>query len=50
MLIQKRNGLYQDYDAYKIKSAIQKAFQSLQVQIDEGQLNELVYDVEKQSL
>lgn len=48
MLIQKRNGLYQDYDAYKIKSAIQKAFQSLQVQIDEGQLNELVYDVEKQ--
>ena len=48
MLIQKRNGLYQDYDAYKIKLAIQKAFQSLQVQIDEGQLNELVYDVEKQ--
>ncbi|WP_154886666.1 ribonucleoside-diphosphate reductase subunit alpha [Longibaculum muris] len=48
MLIQKRNGLYQDYDAYKIKSAIQKAFQSLQVQIDERQLNELVYDVEKQ--
>ena len=48
MLIQKRNGLYQDYDAYKIKSAIQKAFQSLQVQIDEGRLNELVYDVEKQ--
>lgn len=48
MLIQKRNGFYQDYDAYKIKSAIQKAFQSLQVQIDEGQLNELVYDVEKQ--
>ena len=48
MLIQKRNGLYQDYDAYKMKSAMQKAFESLQIHIDENQLNEFVHEVEKQ--
>lgn len=29
MKIQKRNGLYQEYDKNKIKLAIQKAFNSL---------------------
>ncbi|MBS5113917.1 MAG: ribonucleoside-diphosphate reductase subunit alpha [Coprobacillus cateniformis] len=48
MLIQKRNGLYQDYDAYKMKSAMQKAFDSLKIHIDENQLNEFVYEIEKQ--
>lgn len=48
MLIQKRNGLYQEYDRYKIKNAILKAFEGLQETIDQDHLDMILEDVEKQ--
>lgn len=47
MKIQKRNGLYQEYDENKIKTAIQKAFKSLGQSINETDLNRIIEDIEK---
>ena len=48
MLIQKRNGLYQDYDRHKIKNAILKAFKNLDETIDQSHLEDILNDVESQ--
>lgn len=47
MKIQKRNGLFQDYDNNKIKIAILKAFNSLDQTINEIDLDQIIKDVEK---
>lgn len=47
MKIQKRNGLYQEYDENKIKIAIQKAFKSLDQSINETDLNKIIKDIER---
>ena len=48
MLIQKRNGLYQEYDRNKIKNAILKAFEGIHEMIDQQHLEKILDDVEKQ--
>lgn len=48
MLIQKRNGLMQDYDRNKIKNAILKAFESQNERIDNQHLEMIISDVEKE--
>lgn len=48
MQIQKRNGLFQDYQNLKIKNAIQKAFHSVSLFIDENELYDMVLNIEKQ--
>ena len=47
MKIQKRNGLYQEYDKNKIKLAIQKAFNSLDQIIGKTDLDKIIEEVEK---
>ena len=42
MKIQKRNGLYQEYDKNKIKLAIQKAFNSLDQIIGKTDLDKII--------
>lgn len=48
MLIQKRNGLYQDYDRHKIKNAIIKAFKGIHETINQQHLENILNDVENQ--
>lgn len=48
LLIQKRNGLYQEYDRNKIKNAILKAFEGIHEMIDQQHLEKILDDVEKQ--
>lgn len=48
MQIQKRNGLYQDYDSHKIENAIMKAFEGINETIAQQQLESILNDVEKQ--
>lgn len=47
MLIQKRNGLFQDYDNNKIETAIKKAFCSLSETIKDDELKKMIADIEK---
>lgn len=47
MLIQKRNGLFQDYDNNKIERAIKKAFCSLSETIKDDELKKMIADIEK---
>ena len=47
MLIQKRNGLFQDYDNNKIETAIKKAFCSLYETIKDDELKKMIADIEK---
>ena len=42
MIIQKRNGQYQDYDNNKIKKALEKAFKSLDQSIKENDLELII--------
>ncbi|MFQ7173702.1 MAG: hypothetical protein ACLRQF_17480 [Thomasclavelia ramosa] len=44
-LIQKRNGLFQDYDNNKIERAI-KAFYSLSETIKDDELKKMIADIE----
>lgn len=46
MLIQKRNGLFQDYDHNKIEKAVQKAFNSLSQPISTEELKAILKDIE----
>lgn len=48
MIIQKRNGQFQDYDNNKIETAIKKAFNSLSLVLDTNELQKISKDVEKQ--
>ena len=48
MLIQKRNGLYQDYDRHKIENAIIKAFEGIHETIHQQHLENILNDVEDQ--
>ena len=45
MLIQKRNGLFQDYDNNKIETAIKKAFCSLSETIKDDELKKMIADI-----
>lgn len=47
MIIQKRNGQYQDYDNNKIKKALEKAFKSLDQSIKENDLELIIKDIEQ---
>lgn len=47
MIIQKRNGQYQDYDNNKIKKALEKAFKSLDHSIKENDLELIIKDIEQ---
>lgn len=47
MIIQKRNGQYQDYDNSKIKKALEKAFKSLDQSIKEQDLKLIIKDIEQ---
>lgn len=46
MIIQKRNGQFQDYDNNKIKIAITKAFNSLALELNDKELEVIVNDIE----
>ena len=50
MLIQKRNGLFQDYDNNKIETAIKKAFCSLSETIKDDELKKMIADIEKSTV
>ena len=47
MIIQKRNGQYQDYDNNKIKKALEKAFNSLNQTIRDNDLEDIIKDIEQ---
>ena len=47
MIIQKRNGQYQDYDNNKIKKALKKAFNSLNQKIRDNDLEDIIKDIEQ---
>lgn len=46
MIIQKRNGQFQDYDNNKIKTAITKAFNSLALELNDKELEIIINDIE----
>lgn len=46
MIIQKRNGQFQDYDNNKIKIAITKAFNSLALELNDKELEIIINDIE----
>lgn len=48
MQIQKRNGMFQEYQNIKIKEAIEKAFHSLSLSISESELSTMIIDIESQ--
>ena len=50
MLIQKRNGLYQDYDRHKIKNAIIKAFKGIHETINQQHLENILNDFNQAGL